>query len=123
MHYRPPPTGEAMSDSEIRRLEDRIDAVNREGQLRLDATMARIEARFQAIDARFDLVLSQLASLNDKVAASRTQFQWLAALILTVGLGLGGLIVGMKQVWVAGVQTGQVMQAAPPSGALAPDHT
>jgi hypothetical protein len=103
---------EQMSDSEIRRLEDRIDAVNREGQLRLDAAMARIDGSVARIG---DQVAAVRQDISEQKAASKAHFQWLIAVIvgaaLTLLIGLGGLVIGLEQVWTAGVQSGQTLHA------------
>jgi hypothetical protein len=99
-----------MSDSEVRRLEDRIDAVNREGQLRLDAAMARIDGTVARIG---DQVSAIRQDISEQRATSKAHFQWLLAVIigaaLTLLVGLGGLVVGLEQIWTAGVQSGQTL--------------
>ena len=106
-----------MSDADVRRLEVIIEAVNREGQLRLDAAVARIEAALARVEAQNALLTGQNTTLTDEIReiknTQRTQFQWLVGVMVAVGIGLGALYVGIKQVWVAGVQVGQTMQARP----------
>lgn len=83
-----------MSDSEVRRLEDRIDAVNREGQLRLDAAMARI-------DGKIDTIAVTLVSMQNELRSTRVDqkmhFQWLVGIVLAVGLALGAAVVALSQ--------------------------
>jgi hypothetical protein len=99
---------DGIGSPEVQRLEDRIDGVNREAQLRLDVAMARIEGLIARI-------MEQNSSMRETIAAqraeSRVQFQWIIGGVLAVGLGLGGLLVGVKQVWTAGVQSGQSLQS------------
>src|SRR5208282_36358 len=101
---------EKMPDSEVRRLEDRIEAVNREGQLRLDAAMARIDGAVARIG---DQVAAIRQDISEQKTTSKAHFQWLMAVIigaaLTLLIGLGGLVVGLEQVWTAGVQSGQTL--------------
>jgi hypothetical protein len=94
-----------MDDKDVQRLEDRIDAVNREGQLRLDAAMARI-------DGKFDVITASLAELRDGIGSTRTLVIGSAFVVL---FGVLGILIGLKQVWIGGVQVGQTIQttAAP----------
>ena len=96
------------NQSEIRRLEDRIDAVNREGQLRLDVSMAKIQ---NAIDRIADQTGRIAQDVIEQKVISRSQFQWLSGLVigsaLTAFLGTASLLLGAKQIWSAGVQVGQ----------------
>jgi hypothetical protein len=99
-----------MDDADIRRLEDRIDGVNREGQLRLDAAMARIDGAVVRIS---DQVTAIRQDISEQRVTSKAYFQWLMSVIigaaLTLLLGLGALVVGLEQVWTAGVQSGQTL--------------
>jgi hypothetical protein len=113
-----------MSDSEIRRLEDRIEAVNREGQLRLDLAMTRIEGAIGRIEEQNSSIHREVHGQRDDTRALRAtvdqQKYWVIGTGVAVALGLGALVVGVKQIWIAGVQTGQVIQSAPAGTTASP---
>lgn len=100
-------------DADIRRLEDRIDAVNREGQLRLDAAMAEIRGNISLILERTDSIKGDVAAARQ----SETQhFQWLAGLIvasvLASILAIGGFAYSAKSLWASGFSSGQTDRPA-----------
>lgn len=92
-----------MPDTEVRRLEDRIEAANREQQMRLDAVSREQQLRLDAIsregqmrldtalariDGKFEAITSDMKAIREDVKSSRTeaktQFQWLMGLLLGV---------------------------------------
>lgn len=104
-----------MDDKDVRRLEDRIEAVNREGQLRLEAVMAKIDGKLETITAAVaasrDEVKETRAALLTQGAEIRSQGRDTRALIIGAALavlfGIAATLIGLKQVWVGGVQVGQ----------------
>lgn len=58
---------ETMSEADIKRLEERIEAISREGQLRLDATIARLEGTLGVISEK----LTHTATKGDIDAISK----------------------------------------------------
>lgn len=98
-----------MEDKDVRRLEDRIEASNREAQLRLDAVLARMDGKFDGISQSIADIKTSQAETRDSM---RTWGTWIIATVLAVGLSMAGLFVGIKQVWIGGVQVGQSVSAA-----------
>lgn len=113
-------------DKDVRRLEDRIDAVNREGQLRLDVAMARIEGHIARIGEQTTAIRQEMAEQRQDARALRTEVaadisasvivtrSWGAWIIGTVvALAVAGVTIdiGLRQVWIGGVQIGQSSQA------------
>lgn len=125
--YTPPegsgPSNESqriVDDKDVRRLEDRIDSVNRESQLRLDAAMAKIDGKLDVISN----AIAELAFGNSEIKSdvkgiateTSARFRDLRTLIIGTGVviifGVLTIMIGLKQVWIGGVQVGQVSQEA-----------
>ena len=128
-----------VEDVEVRRLEERITNSERLGEARLETAMARIETSLvriseQTISMRQELqeqradarslrseLHSELATglsqfdgrLTYDRAEARTRHLWLMGTLIAGFVGLGGLLVGVKQIWIAGVQSGQTLQSGP----------
>ncbi|MCG0998748.1 hypothetical protein [Acetobacter persici] len=93
-----------MSEPEIKRLEDRIDAVNREGQLRLDAVMARIEGKFETIAEQNRNMESSLAAIRQDVSGTRSTIKNTA---LASVLAIAGIVFAGIALWGGGFSSGQ----------------
>jgi hypothetical protein len=104
----------AVEDKDVRRLEDRIDAVNREGQLRLDAVMAKIDGKLDGLSAVVGTIRDQTRDIKNLVIGS----------VFVILFGVLGILIGLKQVWVMGVQVGQTIphasDMAPPPAVTRP---
>lgn len=107
-------------DAEIRRLEDRIDAVNREGQLRLDAVMARIEGKFETIAEQNRNMEISLTAIRQDVAGTRSTIKNTA---LASVLAIAGIVFAGIALWGGGFSSGQADR--PPaitSPSTSPNH-
>ena len=117
-----------MSDADVRRLEDRIDAVNREGQLRLDVVMARIDGKLDVIATGMAAIggdLTQMkGALTTSVASNELRYRDLRTLIINSAIAgviaVAATLIALKQVWIGGVQVGQMSQSAPQVDLLLP---
>lgn len=115
-----------MDDKDVLRLEDRIEALRRESDLRLDGVMTRIEAK---IDQKFLSIENQIKISNrnfeildkyskDAVDASKSlrnsQIGWSITIIIAIigsFIGISQVYIGMKQIWGTGVEVGQQIQS------------
>lgn len=101
--------------AETRRLEDRIAAAEEKAQLRLEASMARIDGKLEAITAAIaaarDEAKETRAALQNQSVEIRSQGRDTRALVIGAALailfGIAATLIGLKQVWVGGVQVGQ----------------
>ncbi|WP_172493472.1 hypothetical protein [Gluconobacter oxydans] len=91
-------------DAEVRRLEDRIDAVNREGQLRLDAVMARIEGRFDTITQQNRHMESSIAAMSQDMKSIRST---IIVTALASVLAIAGVVYAGQALWAGGFSSGQ----------------
>lgn len=110
-----------MSESEIKRLEDRISHTDQIGQVRLEKAMADINGKISLILERTDGIKADISASR----ASETQhFQWLAGLmvasVLATILAIGGFAYSAKSLWAGGFSSGQAdrVQAAAPTSPL-----
>jgi len=124
-----------MDDKDVRRLEDRIEAVNRESQLRLEVTLARIETSTARIIEQTAAMRQELQEQRADARALRSEVRadiagasdvtrswgtWIIATILVVVALLTGVELGLRQFWASGVQVGQAMHSSDP---VAPQST
>ena len=58
-------------DKDIQRLDDRIDSLSREGQLRLEAVLARLEGQFGRIVDQTAAMRQELSAQRDDARAQR----------------------------------------------------
>ncbi|NLI27918.1 MAG: hypothetical protein GX413_11155 [Acetobacter sp.] len=93
-----------MNDSEARRLEDRIDAVNREGQLRLDAAMARIDGKFDTMMVSMQHMESSMVAIRQDVSGTRSTIKNTA---LASILAIAGIVFAGIALWGGGFSSGQ----------------
>ena len=96
----------------------RFDRVQSETAVRFDRNQLETAARFERMQgetaARFDRNQLEMAARFDRAQdATRIWGQWIIGTILIVALAGFGLMIGLKQVWIGGVQVGQVLQPAP----------
>lgn len=96
-------------DPEIKRLEDRIDAVNREGQLRLDAAMARIDGKFDKMMASMQHMDQSMQEISSRVTGMRSIIFGTA--IASV-LAIVGAIFAGQALWASGFSSGQTDRPA-----------
>lgn len=108
-----------MSDAEIKRLEDRIDAVNREGQLRLDAAMARI-------DGKFDTMMTSMQHMEQSISQTAERISGMKSIIIGTAIATVIAIVGAvfagQALWASGFSSGQTDRAAVTSTPNTPTH-
>ena len=116
-----------VDDKDIRRLDDRIDSVSREAQLRLEAVLARLEGQFgriadqtaamrQELSAQRDDARAQRIELNEAIASSvAVTRSWamriIGSIFVVAAIGIA-VDIGLRQVWVVGVQVGQAASVA-----------
>ncbi|MFS8371345.1 hypothetical protein [Acetobacter indonesiensis] len=111
--------GGIVEDSEVRRLEDRIDSVNREGQLRLDAAMARI-------DGKFDTMITSMQHMEQSISQSAERISGMKSIIIGTAIATVIAIVGAvfagQALWASGFSSGQTDRPAVVSAPNAPTH-
>jgi hypothetical protein len=119
-----------MEDKDVQRLEDRIEASEERGRLRLELAMTRVDGKLDGLTAAIQEV-SRLSSTQATEAAAR--HRELRNTVIATGVvvlfGMLATLIGLKQVWIGGVQVGlplgQAMQIqqtpAPSSVAPAPE--
>lgn len=96
----------AVTDPEIRRLEDRIGSVDREGQLRLEKSMAEVNGTMKVILERTDGMKSSLDALSSLKAT--VIITAIASVIAMAACVLAG-----EALWGAGFSSGQSDRGAP----------
>ncbi|KXU93327.1 hypothetical protein AD928_09150 [Acetobacter cerevisiae] len=106
-------------DSEIRRLEDRIEAVNREGQLRLDAAMARIDGKFDAMMASIQNMDHSISQTAERVSGMKSII--IGTAIATVIAIVGAVFAG-QALWASGFSSGQTDRPPVTSGPNTATH-
>jgi hypothetical protein len=110
-----------LQDKDVTRLDEKIAASEERGRLRLEAILERIEGKFALVTAANETIQRDLSEIKQSQSGNRNVvLAVLVPLIIASVLALGGLFVGTKQVWEMGVQTGQTIQASPPSTAKTP---
>jgi hypothetical protein len=104
-----------VDDKDVVRLEDRIEALGRESQLRLELAMSRIDAKFETIQ-------QSLASLQTGLAEQRASLRGLYGLVagawITIIVAVVGSALGATALWGGGFQAGQAERAL-----VAPQNT
>jgi len=131
-----PPT--EMDDKDVLRLQDRIDASEERGRLRLDASMARIDGKLDTVSTLLQEITKQSSMQATESAAryrdlstivagqaseSAARYRDLRNTVIATGLvvlfGIAAILIGLKQVWIGGVQVGvpvgQAIQASTPT--------
>ncbi|MBB2157044.1 hypothetical protein HLH33_12105 [Gluconacetobacter diazotrophicus] len=104
-----------MEDADVRRLEDRIDAVNREGQLRLDASMARMDGKIDAalarIDGKFDRMMASMQHMDQSMSEISSRVTGMRSIIFGTAiasvLAIVGAIFAGQALWASGFSSGQ----------------
>ena len=108
-----------MDDKDTKRLEDRIEAVNREGQLRLDAAMARI-------DGKFDTMMASMQHMDQSVSQTAERISGMKSIIIGTAIATVIAIVGAvfagQALWASGFSSGQTDRPAVTSGSNASTH-
>ena len=114
-----------MEDKDVQRLQDRIDAAEERGRLRLELAISRTDAKLDGLSASLQDLKTSIQELGRQSTAQAAEsaaqnrelshefdarHRELRTLIISVGvaifLGLGALFIGLMQVWVGGVQVG-----------------
>lgn len=108
-----------MSEPEIKRLEDRIDAVNREGQLRLDAAMARIDGKFETMMASMQHMDQSISQAAERISGMKSII--IGTAIATVIAIVGAVFAG-QALWASGFSSGQTDRPPATSSPNAPTH-
>ncbi len=126
---RGPERSDMVDDSDVRRLEERIEAISREGQLRLELALARIEVSTGRIIEQTSAMRQELQeqradarSLRSEVrddiasasAVTRSWGGWIIGTIIVVATLLIAVEFGLQQFWASGVQVGQAMHNGDP---------
>lgn len=96
-----------MDDKDVTRLEDRISSSEERAQLRLEVAMAKIDGKLDLISANFVDVKVTLAEVRTQGRETRNVIIIAAAAIIS---GVLGVEIALRQVWIGGVQVGQVSQ-------------
>jgi hypothetical protein len=98
-----------MDDKDVVRLEDRIEALGRESQLRLELALAPINAKFETIQAS----LSSLHAGQSELRASlRSLYGLVAGAWITIIVAVVGSALGATALWGGGFQAGQAAHTA-----------
>lgn len=111
---------ENMSDTEVRRLEDRIDAVNREGQLRLESMVARTDTKFAEMLGEMRTGFASINGRLDHLEKTGVDVKATISNVKTtvIGTGIGVLALTLAalsygQAWFGiGVSTRDVVKSA-----------
>lgn len=126
-------SAEHMEDKDVQRLEDRIEATEERGRLRLEVAMTKIDSKLDGLA----MAIQEVGRLSSAQAAESTvRYRELRNTVIVTGVavlfGIGAILIGLKQVWIGGVQVGlplgQVMQgqqaplAATPQSTLSPQQ-
>jgi hypothetical protein len=103
-----------MDDKDVVRLEDRIEALGRESQLRLELAMSRIDAKFETIQQG---LASLQTGLDEQRASLRGLYGLVAGAWITIIVAVVGSALGATALWGGGFQAGQAERglAAPQS--------
>lgn len=113
------------SDSDIRRLEDRIEASKRESDLRLELALTVLGGKLDTVAAGLSAAQKDAAqdrrdasgARNEARDSARTWGQWIIASVVAVGVALAATAIGLTQVWIGGAQTGLSIRQLPPAAA------
>lgn len=122
-----------MDDKDVRRLEDRIAASEKQSQLRLEVVVERIEGAVTRIADQVGAIKQEMqeqrtdsralrsevsqvtasvraeisGQLENHKATERAHFHWIMGTIVAVGLAGAALVASVNQIWGSGVQVGQ----------------
>jgi hypothetical protein len=89
-----------VTDPEIRRLEDRINSVDREGQLRLEKAMAEVNGTMKVILERTDGMKSSI----DALGSLKTTI--IVTAVASV-IAMAGCVLAGESLWGSGFSSGQ----------------
>ena len=112
------PSSEHMEDKDIQRLEDRIEAAEERGRLRLEVAITKIDGKLDSLAASIqDVSRFSSAQAAESAARHRELRNTIIATGLAVIFGIVSMLIGLKQVWIGGVEVGlplgQAIQAQP----------
>ncbi|MGX7346375.1 hypothetical protein ACWM9A_10825 [Acetobacter pasteurianus] len=111
--------GGAVEDSVVRRLEDRIESVNREGQLRLDAAMARIDGKFNTMMTSMQHMEQSTSQAAERISGMKSII--IGTAIATVIAIVGAVFAG-QALWTSGFSSGQTDRPPASSATGNPAH-
>lgn len=103
-----------VSSETVRRLEDRIDAAEERGTLRLAEAMAKLDARFAGLGAQMQGISDRLTRLettasstqSDIANSRRTLLAWLIPCVIGTGVAVAALLYTGQANMMGAFQTG-----------------
>jgi hypothetical protein len=96
-----------MEDKDVQRLEDRIEAAEERGRLRLEVAMARIDGKLDGLASSIqETNRLSTTQASESAARHRELRNTVIATGLAVHFGIVATLIGLKQVWIGGVQVG-----------------